>query len=61
MLLAMLDSAIGQSLFWLLPLIFSGAYFIYSAWREEKLMVEEFPEQYPAYMKRTKLLLPFVF
>jgi protein-S-isoprenylcysteine O-methyltransferase Ste14 len=61
MLLAMLGSAMGQSVFWLLPLILGGAYFIYSARREEKLMIEEFPEDYPAYMKRTKQLLPFVF
>ncbi len=60
MLLAMLGSTIGQSFFWALPLVLCGAYFIYSAWREEKLMIEQFPEQYPAYMQRTKMLLPFV-
>jgi len=32
----------------------------YSARREEALMIEQFPEQYPAYMKRTKMPLPFV-
>jgi len=60
MLLAMLGSAIGESVFWVLPLMLIGAYFIYSARREERLMSEQFPEQYPAYMKRTKMLLPFV-
>jgi protein-S-isoprenylcysteine O-methyltransferase Ste14 len=59
-LLAMLGSAIGQSIFWLLPLILYGAYFIHSARREEKLLTEQFPEHYRAYMKRTKMLLPFV-
>jgi protein-S-isoprenylcysteine O-methyltransferase Ste14 len=37
-----------------------GAYFIYSARSEEKGMVEEFPERYPAYQKRTKILVPFL-
>jgi protein-S-isoprenylcysteine O-methyltransferase Ste14 len=59
-LVAMLGSAIGRSIFWLAPLVFCGAYFIYSARREEKLLREQFPELYPAYMKRTKMLLPFV-
>ena len=60
MLLAMLGSAIGQSAFWLLPLIVYGPYFILSARREEKLLSEQFPERYRAYMKRTRMLLPFV-
>ena len=60
LLLAMLGSAIGQSVFWLLPLIVYGPYFIRSARREEKLLIEQFPERYRAYMKRTKMLLPLV-
>lgn len=59
-LTAMLGSVIGHDVIWLLPLILFGAYFAYSARREEKLMIEEFPEQYPAYMSRTRMLLPFV-
>jgi len=43
-----------------LPLILYAAYFIYCARREEKLMIEQFPEPYPAYMRRTKMLLPFI-
>lgn len=57
---AMLGSAITMSIIWLLPLIVFGMYFIFSARREEKLMIEEFPEQYRAYMQRTKMLVPFV-
>ena len=60
MLLAMLGSAIGSSVFWVLPLILFGAYFIHSARREETLMITQFPDQYPSYIKRTKMLLPFV-
>ncbi|HEY2137281.1 MAG TPA: isoprenylcysteine carboxylmethyltransferase family protein [Xanthobacteraceae bacterium] len=59
-LFALLGSAVAQSLFWLLPLVVCVGYFIYSAWREEKLMSEQFPDSYPAYARRTKMLLPFV-
>jgi protein-S-isoprenylcysteine O-methyltransferase Ste14 len=58
-LLAMLGSTIGASIVWLLPLVLFGAYFIYSARAEEQLMLEQFPAHYAAYMKRTKMLLPF--
>jgi protein-S-isoprenylcysteine O-methyltransferase Ste14 len=60
MLIAMLGSAIGESPFWSLPLVLFGIYFVYSARREEKLMMVQFPDQYRAYMKRTKMLVPFI-
>jgi protein-S-isoprenylcysteine O-methyltransferase Ste14 len=59
-LTALLGSVIGYGVIWLPPLLISLAYFIYSARREEALMCEQFPTQYPAYMQRTKMLLPFV-
>jgi len=59
MLMAMLGSAIGESAFWSIPLVMFGIYFVYSARREEALMTEQFPQQYPAYRKRTKMLVPF--
>lgn len=60
-LLAMLGSTIGENAFWVLPLVLFGAYFVYSARREEELMMKQFPEQYPAYMQRTNMLLPRIF
>ncbi len=59
-ILAILGSAIGESMLWVIPFILSGSYFVYSARQEEKLMGELFPETYPAYMKRTKMLIPFI-
>jgi protein-S-isoprenylcysteine O-methyltransferase Ste14 len=59
-ILAILGSAVAETIFWLLPLLAVGAYFIYSARSEERLMLQEFPEQYPAYQKRTKMLVPFL-
>jgi protein-S-isoprenylcysteine O-methyltransferase Ste14 len=60
MILAMLGSTLGESVYWALPLILFGAYFVYSARREEELMRTQFPDQYPPYMRRTKMLIPFV-
>jgi protein-S-isoprenylcysteine O-methyltransferase Ste14 len=59
-LLAMLGSTIGASIVWLLPLVVSCAYFVFSARAEEKLMLEQFPAQYSAYRQRTKMMLPFM-
>ena len=60
-LLAMLGSTIGGDVFWVLPLVLFGGYFVYSARREEELMIMQFPEQYRAYMQRTNMLLPRIF
>jgi protein-S-isoprenylcysteine O-methyltransferase Ste14 len=35
-------------------------YFVYAARREENNMIAQFPEQYPAYRRRTRMLLPLV-
>jgi len=59
-ILAMLGSAIGESLFWGVLLIVFVPYFVYSARREEELMREQFPGQYPEYMRRTKMIVPLV-
>lgn len=61
LLLAMLGSAVAQSLLWLLPLMVYGPLLFLSARREERLLLEQFSERYGAYRNRTKMLLPFVF
>jgi protein-S-isoprenylcysteine O-methyltransferase Ste14 len=40
-------------------IFFVGAY--YKAKKEEKLLLTYFPETYPAYTKRVKALIPFIF
>jgi protein-S-isoprenylcysteine O-methyltransferase Ste14 len=59
-LLAMLGSALADGLGWLLFFVFAGIYFIYSAKVEEKMMIKQFPNEYPDYMKRTKLIVPYL-
>lgn len=60
-LLAMLGSAIAASAFWLAVFAIAGLYFTYSAVEEERLMAKQFPKVYPAYKRKTKMLIPFVF
>ena len=38
----------------------AGIYFIYAATAEERYLAEQFPEDYPAYKRSTKMLVPFV-
>jgi protein-S-isoprenylcysteine O-methyltransferase Ste14 len=56
-------AALGSTLVvlvWVVPLIVLAGYFIYSARKEEQLMLAQFPDRYPAYVGRTRMLIPFV-
>jgi protein-S-isoprenylcysteine O-methyltransferase Ste14 len=59
-ILAMIGSAIGHNVAWALPLVLFSGYFIYSGRREEELMCALFPESYPAYMRRTYMVVPYL-
>lgn len=59
-ILAWVGTAIAQTIFWLVPFVLVVAYFVYSARSEEKIMAQEFPDTYPGYRKRTKMLVPFL-
>ncbi len=59
-LLAMIGSTLATGPLWIVALALGGGYFVYSARREEAYMMERFPDRYPAYRQRTKLLIPFV-
>lgn len=58
--LAMIGSALAESVLWLIPLAVAGAYFVYAARAEERILEREFPGEYAAYRRRTKALVPFV-
>jgi protein-S-isoprenylcysteine O-methyltransferase Ste14 len=60
MILAMLGTTL-VIVWWIVALVCFFVYFIYAARTEEKIMTNEFPNQYPDYMKRSKMLIPFVF
>ena len=60
LLLAILGTALATNLYWLIALGVLGGYFIYSARVEEGLLTTSFPDAYPRYRARTKMLVPFV-
>ena len=59
-LLAALGSALAGSLIGLFVLVFGTIVFLRRIKREEKIMVELFPNEYPAYKVRTKKLIPYL-
>lgn len=60
MLLAVLGSALVGGRVWLAILVLMVGYCLYSAWTEERIMMQQFPQQYAQYKRRTKALIPFV-
>lgn len=60
LLVAIVGTALATNIFWLIALVVLGAYFVYSATVEERLMTTEFPAAYSSYRARTKMLIPFV-
>ncbi len=61
LILAAIGTAVAVTWYWLLAAVFMGAYFTYSAIVEERIMERLFPNDYPAYKRSTKMLIPFVF
>ncbi len=59
-ILAMIGTTIAVSLYWLVAVVLLGAYFLYSAIAEERLMAGLFPGSYPDYKHSTKMLIPFI-
>ena len=58
---AMLGTALTVGAWWFFVLVIAFGYFLISARQEEKDMLQQFPDAYPAYMARTKRLIPFVY
>ena len=56
----MIGTATGLIPAWWLVAAAAGAYFFVSARAEEQHMAERFPDAYPAYRARTKMLIPFL-
>jgi len=61
LLFAMLGSALRGGVAWVVLFLVCGGYFTYSAKMEERDMLRQFPNRYPNYLKRTKMLIPFAF
>ena len=59
-LLMMVGTAIGLIVAWWLVAAAAAVYFVYSARAEERYMCERFPDAYPGYRARTRMLVPFL-
>ena len=60
-LVAVIGTAVALSWLWLTVAFLAGIYFGYSAVVEERYLAEQFPDEYPAYRRSTRMLVPFVF
>jgi protein-S-isoprenylcysteine O-methyltransferase Ste14 len=59
-LLAAIGSAIVCGGAFIFLLVILGALFLWRVGAEDKLMAEQFPNEYPEYKKRTKAIIPFI-
>ena len=60
LLLAGLGTVLALGAQWLPVLVLGGVFFVFSARTEEKMLCERFPDAYPPYRRRTKMLIPYV-
>jgi len=60
-LIAAVGTAVALSWSWLIAVVLAGVYFVYSATVEERYLIEQFPDTYPAYKRSTKMFVPFIF
>lgn len=58
---AFIGTALASGAWWFVIPLAALAYFLISAGQEEKDMLGHFPDTYPAYMARTKRLVPFLY
>lgn len=59
-LLASLGSALVRGGAWVFLLVILGSLFLWRVGAEDKLMARQFPNEFPAYKKRRKALIPFL-
>jgi protein-S-isoprenylcysteine O-methyltransferase Ste14 len=59
-LVACIGSEIVCAGAWIFLLVVLGALFLWRVGAEDKLMAQQFPNEYPDYKRRTKALIPFV-
>jgi protein-S-isoprenylcysteine O-methyltransferase Ste14 len=60
-ILGLAGTALATTVLGLIAVAVVAGFFIFSATREEHFLAGEFPDSYPGYQARTKMLIPFVF
>lgn len=58
---AVIGSILAGAVFWMILFVLWCPLFLTAARVEDRLMLEQFPNDYPAYQSRTRFLIPFVF
>ena len=61
LLLALLGTALVSTHAWFFLFLASLVFIVYSSVQEEKTLSAQLPKDYPAYQKRTKMLIPHIF
>jgi len=59
-LLAGVGTAVALRWSWIVAPVLAGIYFVYAATVEERYLTQQFPDDYPAYRRSTKMLVPFI-
>jgi protein-S-isoprenylcysteine O-methyltransferase Ste14 len=59
-ILGLLGTMLAVSWYWAVAVVGATGFFVYSAFVEERTMARRFPDAYPQYQRRTKMLIPFV-
>jgi protein-S-isoprenylcysteine O-methyltransferase Ste14 len=59
-LVAGVGTGVALGWLWLTAVAVAAVYFLYSAVVEERYLTDQFPDTYPAYMRSTKMLVPFI-
>jgi protein-S-isoprenylcysteine O-methyltransferase Ste14 len=59
-ILGFVGTALAINWHWLIVAALAGAYFVYSAFIEERYLAQRLPDTYPAYKRGTRMLIPFV-
>jgi protein-S-isoprenylcysteine O-methyltransferase Ste14 len=61
LVLAGLGTVLALGVMWLPAVVLVGLFFVISAHTEERMLATHFPEAYPPYKARTRMLIPFVY
>ena len=59
-LVAIFGSLLIAGSWWIIIFVAASSYFLYSAYQEEKLLMQQFPADYPKYKNKTKMIIPFL-
>ena len=60
LIVGLFGTMLAVSWYWGVAVVAAAGFFVYSALVEERNMSRRFPDAYPPYKRRTKMLIPFI-